>query len=636
MTDINIEERIKQADEAYYNTGNPIMSDQEYDELSRKINTGKVGATPSGKLPQVKHDHLMLSLDKIHSKEDIVSFAGNKKIIGMLKLDGLTVSASYVDGILTKLETRGNGEIGNDIMIHAGSFINLPSRIPSDIHSLTVDGECIITYEDFDAINKNGEFANPRNLAAGTLNTIDAKSSSGRKLRFIAWDVIECDGFDMPDDFGDILYSLDTYGFDYVPYVNYVPGETDINDAIGLLQSDASRFGYPIDGLVFTYASNKRRRSADRTAHHFKHSLAYKFDDELYPTTLRNIEWTMGKTGSLTPVAVFDPVIIDGTEVTRASMHNITVMKELDPRIDGTVYIYKANAIIPQVHHCENNGEVAEIPANCPICGEDTSLIKENASAVLTCINPSCPGKMLGKMSTFVSKNGMNIDGLSTEKLRVLLERGYIRRFSDIYRLDKVKSRLETRISGWGKKSVGNLLNSIEKSKTVELPNFITALSLPNVGYSQAKSIASVCNDVHDFCKYLTTPERLLTIDGIGSKTVRDIRHWVSNNDNINEVFDLIDILKIIVPSDAPKGDSLNGKVFCITGSLSHFTNRAALIEDIESNGGKYITKVNKKTTHLINNDISSQSGKNKEAIKVGIPIINEEMYLEMRDGKTS
>lgn len=644
----DLEKKLKQADEAYYNTGNPIMSDQEYDALREKFahqnnNRGAknahdyVGSAPSGKLPQVKHDHPMLSLDKIHSKDEIVQFAGKDNLIGMLKMDGLTVSASYKDGILTKLETRGNGEIGNDVMIHAPSFVNLPARISPDIHSLTVDGECIITYDDFEQINKNDEFANPRNLAAGTLNTLDPKISAPRKLRFIAWDVIECDGVDLPTDFGDILHSLSTYGFDYVPYVNYVLGESNIDECIELLRNDAKRMGYPIDGLVFTYADNQKRRKADRTSHHFKHSLAYKFEDDVYPTILRDVEWTMGKIGTLTPVAVFDPVIIDGTEVTRASMHNVSVMRDLNPHIGGYVYVYKANQIIPQLHHCDHNGEPVTIPDTCPVCGDQTSVVKENASVVLTCINPSCPGKMLGRMSTFVSKNGMNIDGLSTEKLRTLLIRGFIKRPIDIYSLKNHKELLENQISGWGKKSVANLLNSIEKARSVKLPNFITALSLPNIGYSQAKTIASHCKDVHDFTNLLSIPQNLLSVDGIGAKTVKDIATWMKTDENAKEMFDLIGLLKFEDDAEVKQsGDSLKGYVFCITGTLKHFANRDALISDIEAHGGRFISDVTKKVTCLINNDVNSTTGKNRKAQKLNIPVIDEEEYLRLRDGKTS
>lgn len=626
---------INQAKEDYYSTGRSKYTDREYDLMvSQAEKLGyieSVGAAPVKEIPTIKHEHLMLSLDKVHTAEEIKKFI-KKDYVMMYKADGLSVSATYFDGILTRLETRGNGDIGNDILFHANSFENLPKKIDKS-GKYVIDGECVILYSDFEKINENliEKFSNPRNLAAGSLNQLDPNVSKKRHLRFYAWDVIE--GGESSSLF-DNLKKASNLGFETVRYLKTNDFEIEhIKNLLEDFRLSAKEEGFPIDGVVIKYDSISYSKTLGRTEKFFRNAIAYKYEDDRYPTKLRSVIFQMGKTGQLTPVANFDPVEISGSVVEKASLHNISILKQLQLTNGCTCYIFKANDIIPQIDCADPDGDgEIEIPKICPECGSKLKIIKENDSEVLYCTNDTnCPGIILGLWKTFVSKQGMDIDGLSEETLRKFLKRGYLTNmFISIYELHIFKDQLY-KMSGFGKKSIDKLLASIEASKSVDLVHFLTAFSIEGVGVGQSKllakrfktfeAFAQACDDGFDFSK----------INGIGPVLNANIHTWWVNNH-----IQMIDVAGVVnFASDEfmnpPTGNyPLAGKIFVITGKVNHFPNRDAVKEKIESLGGKVTGSVSKSTDYLINNDKTSTSGKNKKAQELNIPVISEDDFLKM------
>lgn len=506
-----IQELVKQLNEyrdVYYNEARSDVSDAEYDRLFDELSelenetgvvytnspTQTVGYEVKSELEKVEHSHPMLSLDKTKSVDDLVKFAGDKDCILSLKMDGLTCLLTYENGELAQAETRGDGEIGELITHNARVFDNIPLSIDYKGH-FEIEGEAIITYDDFNKINEflpeDKKYKNPRNLASGSVRQLDSKIAAQRHIKFIAWKV--------PTDiasssFINRLQYASNLGFDTVQFLP-IRGNCNaefINIVVEQLRKRAKEKSYPIDGLVATYNDITYGESLGMTGHHPKHSIAFKFYDEEAETVLKNIEWSMGKIGSLTPVAIFDPVEIDGTMVERASLHNVSILTKLDLQIGDTITVYKANQIIPQVKEnlSAKNRESAyiRIPSQCPVCESPTRIVKENDSEVLMCVNPHCKGKLLGRVSHFVSKKGMDISGLSEETIKKLIELGWIAEITDIYNLDQYYDRLST-MSGFGKKSVDKLRTSIENSKTVRLDKFIASLSIPGIGTSQSKEL---------------------------------------------------------------------------------------------------------------------------------------------------
>lgn len=626
-------QKIQTAKEAYYGSGRTIMSDTEYDKLvdqaARLGYIETVGSKVADNLPKITHDHLMLSLDKVHTAEEVTKFVGNKDAVLMYKMDGLTCSATYQDGVLTRLETRGNGEVGNDILIHAKSFDNLPLVIDKP-GKYVVDGEAVILYGDFEKINErlpeDQKYKNPRNLAAGTLNLLNPSISKTRHLKFYVWDVIEGglstlhEGLDEATDLG----------FTTVPYAIC---HGNIDAMLGAIRVDAAEDGIPIDGVVIKYDDVSLRDELGHTGHHFLNAKAYKYEDETYPTKLIRVDWTQGKTGQLTPVAIFEPVIIDGTVVEKASMHNISIMKQLHPTIGCTCYIYKSNQIIPQIDFCEDDGtDEIEIPTVCPTCGGAAQVIKDNQSEVLMCTNPNCSGKLLGKLKHFVSKKGMDIDGLSEATLSKFIDLGWLNNFTDIYRLP-VHYKQIINLDGFGRKSADNLLEAMGNSRqNVKLENFITALSIPGIGEGQTKVICKKYPTWHEFCRAVEE-EDLTQIDGIGEVLNRNIKTWFADPENIEQAFTLAGIMEFAKPEFMNKPtltSQIAGLTFVVTGSVEHFKNRDELKTKIESLGGKCTGSVTKKTDYLINNDVASMSGKNQKAKDLGVPIISEADFLKM------
>lgn len=639
---------LNQASEAYY-SGNPIMSDEAFDirlqdllELERETGivfsnspTINVGAKVLDNLPEVTHNHPMLSLDKCHTPEEVIKFSDNKELIASIKCDGMTVSLLYENGAFIRAESRGDGYSGNDITEHIKQFINVPLTINKH-GTYIVDGEAIIMDNDFAEVNKNGEFKNSRNTVAGTLSSLDTSVVSQRKVRFILWDVIEGGNNSLKDN----LEEAKNLGFDVVPFwftPNTVNGlnPKNLQNNIDYVFDYAADNGYPNDGVVFKFNDIEYGKSLGATSHHFKNGIAYKKKDDTYETELIDVEFTMGKTGVLTPTAVFKPVEIDGTIVERASVHNISILRELNLCIGDTIEVYKANQIIPQVKRNvsaeqRHYVEAIEVPAingleYCPICHKKTNLVTENNSTVLVCTNDNCKGKLLGKLTHFVSKNAMNIENFSEATLEKFIELGWLTKFIDIYYLDVNKNEM-IQLEGFGEKSVKKLLDSIEKSKSTTLDRFIYALSIPDVGRSIAKTIASRFKDFKDFivnASYFDWEE----LDGIGSQTASKIDDFIKSH--IEEMRELAKELEFEEVEETIDSNNLVGLTFVITGSLEHFANRDEAKEKIEQAGGKVSGSVSAKTDYLVCNEISNSS-KCQKAQSLGVKIIDEEELIKM------
>lgn len=637
---------LNHASDVYYNSGSPIMSDEEFDLLLEELKnlerqtgfvlsnspTQTVGAEVKTELTKVKHERPMLSLDKCHSVQELIDFAENDDCYLSVKCDGLTTRLIYENGNLIGAETRGDGEVGQDVLFHVKEYVNIPTHI-SITKRYIIDGESVIFYSDFESINnrlpEDERFANSRNLASGTLSNLDANITKQRNMRFIAWRVI--DGDDNDSHFCR-LKNAEKLGFTITPMYTYTNKSDDQNfleDMLHNLRKRSNDIGIPIDGIVMAKDSHFKAESMGRTSKFFRHSIAYKFEDEEYKTKLTGIEFTIGKTGCLTPTATFMPTIIDGTIVERASLSNLSIIKKLGLTNNCTIFVRKANCIIPQITRAlsDGDGEI-KIPSICPVCHGKTSVIKENESEVLVCTNPNCSGKLLRKMKFFVSKPGANIDGLSEATLDFLINHGWIKTFKDIYHLSKFKNKWQ-KCDGFGKKSVEKILMSIENSRNIDLAHFITALSIPNIGSSAAKAISKQFNgDHYDFVQALSNGYDFSQIDDFGEITNKSLHDWWDSKD---PMFELLPVeMNFIIENDVGSSSNLSDKSFCITGSLTHYPNRDALVKAIEDNGGKYVSGVSKKTDYLINNDTTSTSGKNKKAMELNIPIISEDNFLKM------
>ena len=571
---------LNEASEAYYNSDKPIMTDEQFDmrledlkQLEEETGfvftnspTHNVGAKVLTELKEVSHNHPMLSLDKCHTVEEIVKFANNKELVTSIKLDGLTVSLTYENGILVSAETRGNGYVGSDITEHIKQFKNVPLKINKE-ETYVVDGEAIITDGDFEEINKDGEFKNSRNLAAGTLSVLDTSLVAKRRLKFFAWDVIEGGGNSLKDN----LEEANKLGFDVVPYWYTVSLEPKkLQATLDYVFDFAKDDGLPNDGIVFKFDDVEYGKSLGATSHHFRNGIAYKRKDDVYETKLLDVEFTIGKTGVLTPTAVFKPVEIDGTIVERASVHNISILRELSLCVGDTIEVYKANQIIPQVKRNVSAEQRAYIEAiesptidgieYCPICGGKTEFVTENNSTILVCTNDDCKGKLLGKLTHFVSKNAMNIDGLSEATLEKFIELDWLTNFIDVYYLDVNKDEM-MRLDGFGEKSVKKLLNSIEKSKNTTLDRFIYALSIPDVGRSTAKIMARCFKNFDDFVQKAFNFD-WKELDGIGIQTAAKIDEFIQTH--IDEIEELGKELDFEEDKDVVVSNILNGKVIIL------------------------------------------------------------------------
>lgn len=639
---------LNEASDAYYNTGDTIMSDKEFDTLLDELRdletstglimatspTQNVGYEVKSKLDKVKHNHPMLSLDKTKSVDDIIKFFGDHTGVCMAKMDGLTCSLRYMNGKLVSAETRGNGEIGEDILHCAKTIKNIPLEI-NCLDEVIIDGEVIITYNDFEKINAtlpdDQKYKNPRNLASGSIRQLDGSVAAKRSMKFIAWKLIK--GIDNNSFFDRYLF-MDVLGFDVAP-MQFIPHQLidkdHIEHAIIIIKENAKNEGYPIDGCVFGYDDIAYGDSLGSTSHHLRSQIAFKFYDELYPTKLQYIDWTIGKSAQLTPTAVFESVEIDGTDVSRASLHNISIIKKLGLTNRCTVNVIKANQIIPQIDSCENdgNGEI-EIPSTCPICGGATAINKDNESEVLVCTNPNCSGKMLARFVHFVSRKCMNIEGMSEATLEKFIFMGYLHNFKDIYSLSTYKDEL-VKLDGFGAKSIEKLMLAIEKSRNVKLENFIAALGIDGIGLSVSKTIAKHCN--HDVYALFDADDQSFdwtTLDDIGPTMAKNINEFFDSN--FISVFELAKELNFIKPEQKNVNENpFNSKSICVTGKLNHFT-RDSINEKIASLGAKAVGSVSKKTDYLITNE-QSGSSKYKKAVELGVPIITEDEFLNILEG---
>lgn len=628
-------ELLNKASDSYYNTGDTIMEDHEFDTLLEELRsleqetgfvmatspTNNVGYEVKSELQKVTHNHPMLSLAKTKDWNEFIVHFGSKDVIGMLKMDGLTCSLRYIEGELVSAETRGNGEIGEDIFHNIKTVKTVPQKIPYK-DELIVDGEIICTYEDFEPFS--AEYKNPRNFASGSIRLLDSNECAKRPLTFVAWNVIK--GFDNENSFLRKLVLIDELGFTVVPWTSSFDW-----DAKEFLINKAKKLGYPIDGLVGRFSDIKYGESLGATSHHSNAAYAFKFGDETYETILRDVEWNPTRTGIIAPVALFDEIDLDGALTTRATLHNLSIIEQLELGIGDTITVYRSNMVIPKIDDNLTRSNTLKIPTACPCCGYPTEVKYTDNSKVLMCTNPDCPAKKLARFTHFVSRKCMNIDGLSERTLELLISNNLIKNFRDIYHLKEHVGKLCT-LDGMGKKSVKNLLNSIEKSRDVKLENFIAALGIPNIGLSAAKAISKKFNGSHyDFILALSNDNYDFSqIDDFGEITNKSLHDWWHSKDPMVE---LLPMEVNFIVEDTGSNANLDGKSFCITGGLTHYTNRDALVKAIEDNGGKYVSSVSKKTDYLINNDKTSTSGKNKKAMDLNIPIISEEDFINMIGG---
>lgn len=657
MNKFDIAARVRElnrASEAYYNTGQPIMSDYEFDIKIEELKqweeetgivlsnspTHNVGATVLDNIKEVTHKTPMLSLEKCHSTEEIIKFANNHNLVASVKLDGLTVRLTYKNGNLVLAESRGNGVVGSDVTEHVKQFTNVPLHINKE-GTYIIDGEALIKLDDFAEINKNGEYKNSRNLAAGTLSSLDTSVVKDRKLSWYAWEVVE--GAKESKSFTFSLIEAEELGLDVVPNANLGYSEMDIEEVIEYCFDKAKEYNLPQDGVVFKFDNVEYGKSLGNTSHHFRNGIAYKVFNDSVETILKDIEWSCGKTGILTPVAIFNTVDIDGSEVSRASLHNISIMEEImdSPWIGQKIGIYKANLIIPAVRWAEqsdydnqnsSNKQFLDIPSVCPICGASTRIIKDNDSEVLYCTNEDCKGRLLGKLTHVVSKSALNISGLSESTLNRLIKFGWVTSIKDIYHLSDYKNHMIV-LDGFGKRSIEKLLNSIEESRNTNLERFLYALSIPLLGKSASKMIAeAVDRDFDTFIDEMTMKgaEYFKYLPGIGDALINSLNtYWKSHYSEIIQLANEFTFEKPnLILNEIPK--TLQGKTFVVTGSVNHYKNRDELKADIVTHGGTVVGSVSSKTSYLINNDINSTSSKNQKAKSLNIPIISEEDFLKM------
>lgn len=622
---------LQKASYAYYGLDKPIMSDKEYDDLyDELVNLEKetecvLAGSPTQKVQgyvldgfkKVEHSKPMLSADKTKEVSEVEKFIDNRDFYCSYKLDGLTLVVKYKDGKFIQGITRGNGTVGEDVTEQCRFIKNLPMEI-SNKHDIELRGECVISWDEFHRINSTLDepYSHPRNLAAGTLRNLDLNIVRDRNLSFVVFELVSPTFTHKWDG----LKAIEDMGFECVGRA-----KGTVENCVEGMQPDW--YAYPVDGLIFELNSSELSKSLGATSHHENCRVALKWEDTLYKTKLTDIEWNTSKSGLINPVAIFEPVDLDGAITTRATLHNISYIEDLQLGIGDEIVVYRANMVIPKVHDNLTRSNTWTFPDECPVCGGLTKIVKENDSKVLMCDNPNCKGKLLGKLTNFVSKNAANIDGLSEQTLEKLIELGWLNSFKDIYRLSEHKDEM-SKLDGFGKRSVEKLLDAIEKSRSITLDRFIYALCIPLIGRSASKDIAKLFKyDFENFRMYGTVTW-YGQLEGFGENMNNSLHQWI--NCNRTMMCMLANEFTFEKVEEKSSGVDLSGKTFVITGSLTHYKNRDELVSVIERLGGKVSGSVSAKTSYLINNDVTSTSGKNKKAKDLGIPIISEEDFLKM------
>lgn len=634
---------LNKAAKVYYSGTDEIMSNLEYDRLYDELKTledetgivlagsptHKVGYETLSELPKEEHERPMLSLDKTKSVEELAAFAGTHKSLLSWKLDGLTVVVTYRDGELYKAVTRGNGYVGEVITPNAKVFVNLPAKIPYK-GELVIRGEAIITYSDFERINRSIEedenkYKNPRNLCSGSVRQLNNRITAERNVRLIAFALIRADGVDFGNSRQKQFEWLKGQGFEVVEYK--IVDETSVADAVEYFSKAITDNDFPSDGLVLLYDDIAYGESLGTTAKFPRNAIAFKWADEMAITRLKCVEWSASRTGLINPVAVFEPVELEGTTVSRASVHNVSIVRELKLGYNDEIKVYKANMIIPQIAENITESATIEIPKVCPVCGGPTGIKKANDTESLYCLNPDCQAKHIKRFEHFVSRNALNIDGISSQTLEKFIDRGFIKNYTDLYHLNNYEDEI-VGMDGFGRKSYDNIIESVEKSRTVTLDHVIYALGIGGIGLANARLVSRHCNEDPETVADITI-EELMSIDGIGDVLAQSFREYfddVNNRRLYNELLAELKLQKEVRDTSSP----VAGKTFVITGSVNHFTNRDELKAFIETLGGKTTGSVSAKTDYLINNDATSNSSKNKKARELGIPVISEEEFIKL------
>lgn len=636
-------EKLREASRAYYQEDREIMSNVEYDALYDTLSaleketgivladspTVNVGYEAVEQLPKEEHERPMLSLDKTKEREALREFIGEHPTLLSWKLDGLTIVLTYENGELIKAVTRGNGIVGEVITNNARVFKNIPLKI-SFKGRLVLRGEAIITYSDFEKINEtigdaDAKYKNPRNLCSGSVRQLNNEITAKRNVRFYAFSLVSAEGVDFRNSREVQFRWLNEQGFEVVEY-RKVTAET-LDEAMDYFAEAVTTNDFPSDGLVALYDDIAYGESLGTTAKFPRNAMAFKWADEMRDTRLLEIEWSPSRTGLINPVAIFEPVELEGTTVSRASVHNISIMKELKLGIGDTIRVYKANMIIPQIAENLTGSGNAPIPHTCPACGQETVVKKENDVECLFCVNPGCPAKKIKSFGLFTSRDAMNIDGLSEATLEKFIARGFVHDFGDIFEISRYKDEI-VEMEGFGQKSYDNLMESLERAKETTLPRVIYSLGIANIGLANAKVICRHFDNDLDRIRHASL-EEVSDIDTIGPVIAGNLVAYFRDEDNDHRLDHLMSFLHI--QEDSPKQEQIfEGMNFVITGSLVHFGNRSEAKELIESLGGKVTGSVTKKTNYLINNDIQSNSSKNKKARELGIPILSEEDFRKL------
>ena len=637
---------LNRARRAYEQEDTEIMSNYEYDrlydelqELEKELGTTlaasptvNVGYEVLSELPKERHERPMLSLDKTKDVARLKEFLGSQKAMISWKLDGLTIVLTYREGALEKAVTRGNGEVGEVVTNNARVFKNVPLTIPYQ-GELVLRGEAVISYKDFEKINEeigeaDAKYKNPRNLCSGSVRQLNNEITAKRNVRFYAFTLVRAEGVDFKNSRLYQMQWLQQQGFDVVE--NHPVTADTIEKEVAWFAEHIDKNEVPSDGLVLVYDDITYGQSLGTTAKFPRDSFAFKWADEIRETTLTEIEWSPSRTGLINPVAVFEPVELEGTTVSRASVHNISIMEELELGVGDRITVYKANMIIPQIAENLTRSGVKDIPKECPVCGGPTKIAMENETKTLYCTNPKCQAKHVKSFTLFVSRDAMNIEGLSEATLEKFIMNGYVKDFTDLFHLDRYADEIR-QMDGFGDKSYENLQNSIKNARTTTLPRLVYSLGIPNIGIANAKMICGALgNDPERILN--TTVEELSGISGVGSVIGTFVDYFADEDhrDLFKRLLEEVEIPKEEITEDSRKFEGVN---FVITGSVNHFANRAEVKEEIEKRGGKVTGSVTSKTNYLINNDVNSTSSKNRKARELGVPIISEEEFLNMLNG---